>query len=74
MHLFTKDKTAGVETRETPRNEYNEGCNICISETASLGQKISENSKRRVKTFCGLCSKAVCNKHMVHICVFCQNK
>ena len=73
--MQVKDKTAGVETQETPRNEYSERCNICISETASLRQKISQNSKvKRVKTFRGLCSKAVCKKHMMHICFLCQNK
>ena len=54
-----KDKTVGIEARETTRNENSKRSNICISQTAGPVQKITKNSKWRVKTFCSLCNKAV---------------
>ena len=74
LQLFCKLATVGIEMPQTPWNENGVQWHVCISKTAGPGQETSKNSKWRVKTFCSLFNKALCKKHMIHICSFCQNK
>ena len=74
IQFFLKDKTVGIETQATPRNENGDRCNFVFQTLRVLDTKFLKSAECRVKKFCSLCNKAVCKKHTIHICSFCQNK